>query len=61
VVIRPYVVQQPVTVRGEYIRAGTVIDLDPESELAGEYGYDNLVPLAATQSGDDADHATEGN
>jgi hypothetical protein len=59
--IAPYVVQADTTVRGTFVRKGTVVDLDIASPLATEYGGNgNLKPLAATQTGDDADHAELG-
>jgi len=60
--IGPYVVQAACTVRGQFVRAGTVVDLDPAGELAAEYGGPgNLAPLPASETGDDADHAETGN
>lgn len=60
--INAYVVLQDCTVRGQFVRHGTLVSLDLASELAGEYGYDNLQPLAATAGyGEDADHAEESN
>jgi hypothetical protein len=45
-----------------FIRAGTVVDVVPGSALATQYGgSSNLAPLAAGESGDDADHAALGN
>ena len=58
--VKPYVVQEDCTVRGVFIRHGTVVDLDIASELAAEYGTGNLAPLPANQTGDDADHAESG-
>jgi hypothetical protein len=58
--VKPYVVQADCTVRGDFIRHGTIVGLDIASELATEYGTGNLVPLAANQTGDDADHSETG-
>jgi hypothetical protein len=57
----PCVVQADCTVRGTFVRKGTLVSLDLAGTLAAEYGTGNLQPLAATQSGDDADHVAEGN
>ena len=59
--IQAYVVQTPCTVRGEFVRQGTLVSLDlANTALVAEYGGSgNLQPLAASQAGDaaDADHA----
>jgi hypothetical protein len=56
--IQPYVVKTDCTVRGEFVRHGTLVDLDlADTALVGEYGGSgNLEPLPAGQTGDDADH-----
>lgn len=61
--IQPYVVQADCTVRGEFVRHGTIVDLDlADTSLVGEYGGTrNLASLPADQTGDDADHATVSN
>jgi hypothetical protein len=56
--VTPYVVQADCTVRGEFVRRGTLVGVDPsDTELVAEYGFDNLAPMPADQSGEDADHA----
>lgn len=45
-----------------FVRHGTVVVLDPDSDLGAAYGGpSNLAPLTAGQTGDEADHAEEGN
>lgn len=62
---QPYVVQADTTVTwgGQFfVAARTVVDIVPGSPLYNAYGgASNLVPLAASQQGDDADHAETGN
>jgi len=56
--VRPWVVQADCNVRGQFVRHGTIVDLDIAGELAAEYGgTGNLAPLAADETGDDADHS----
>jgi hypothetical protein len=56
--VKPYVVLTGLTVRGQFVYGGTVVDLDINGELAAEYGgAGNLRALPADESGDDADHA----
>lgn len=58
----PYVVKSDCTVRGTFVRHGTVVELDITGGLATEYGLGNLTPLSASESGsDDADHSAIGN
>lgn len=59
-----YVVQHDVTVtwdgESQFIRHGTVVELDPSGALGQAFGgASNLAPLVG--SGDDADHVAEGN
>ena len=52
-----WVVQADCTVRGQFVRHGTVVLLDIGGELATEDGVGNLALLPSDQSGDDASHA----
>jgi hypothetical protein len=60
--VKPYTVLADCTVRGQYIRHGTVVGLDPAGELWAEYGgAGNLTPLAGDETGDDADKSALSN
>jgi hypothetical protein len=55
------VVQRPVVVEGTLMAARTVVEILPGSSLWYAYGQGNLLPLPATETGDDADHVVQGN
>lgn len=41
--------------------ARTIVEVLPGSSLWYAYGQGNLLPLPATETGDDADHSETGN
>jgi hypothetical protein len=59
--LAPFVVQQHVVVEGEPQLRGTVVLVLPGSSLWYAYGQGNLLPLPASETGDDADHVELGN
>ncbi len=60
----PRMVLSDVTVRGEFVRKGTIVDIAPGSELEAEYGgASNLRSLTPgeVRDGESSDRSAQGN